>query len=61
MMSWLSVTCATPIHVRMGESVDPVLAMIMSVGVQQDSTDQSVSTELMRVMEIHATMVVLAR
>lgn len=61
MMFWPSVTFATHIHARMGESVGPVLAMIMSAGVQQDSMVQSASIELMLVMAIHAIMVVLAR
>lgn len=61
MMSWPSVTFATLVRARMEESAGPALASIMNVGVQQASMDQNVSTELMPVMEIPATMAVPAR
>lgn len=61
MMSWPSVTFASLIPARMGESAGPVLATTMSVDAQQDSMAQSASTELMPAMGIHVIMVGPAR
>lgn len=61
MMSWPSVTSATPDPARMVASAGQVLALTMNVDAQQASMAQSANIELMPVMETHVIMVALAR